>query len=196
MIKQFAGTITSFLLNENIIENEEQEIYQFGTERILKNLITIFLIGIIVTIFEAWVESLFIAIGFMPLRRSAGGYHAETLLQCNILTYLIFVLNIIIIRAVIDNISIQVYMLICFITILFIFQFAPVDHKNFVFSNKRTMRAKKVARIIVLILVTTSSSFVYIQGKINLLSLSAMMGAFTASFSIFIGSIKRKGETR
>lgn len=79
---------------------------------------------------------------------------------------------------------------------LFIFLFAPVDYKNFVFSNKRTIKAKKVVRIIVLTLVIISSSFVYIEGKINLLSLSAMMGAFTASFSIFIGSIKRRGETR
>ncbi len=37
MIRQFAGTITSFLVQDNIIVEEDRAIYQYGTEQILIN---------------------------------------------------------------------------------------------------------------------------------------------------------------
>jgi hypothetical protein len=37
-------------------------------------------IGMIATVFDVWLETLFIAIGFIHLSKIAGGYHTDTLL--------------------------------------------------------------------------------------------------------------------
>lgn len=194
MIKQFASIITSFLLKENIIGQDDLEIYQFGTERILKNLIVIFLVSIIATAFNVWIATIFMFAGFIILRKIAGGYHAKTLIRCNLLTFSLYAFNMVLIYTVKDSITSQGFALLCFTTILLIFIFAPVDHKNLVFSNKRMIKAKKNSRISVVILVIVSSWLVLKLDEVNIIPLSTMMGAFTASLSILVGNIKRRRE--
>jgi accessory gene regulator B len=194
MIKQFADTITSFLLKEAIINEEDREIYQFGTARILKDIIIILMIGTMATVFNAWVETIFITIGFLPLRRIAGGYHADTLLGCNVITVSVYLMNLIIIRAMSDYITIDYFVMLSVMTIILIFKYAPVDHRNFVFTKERAEKAKKAGKLIVLLIVITTCGYNYIESKVELVSLSTMMGAFSASISVFIGSMRRRRE--
>ncbi len=152
MIKQFADTITSFLLKEAIINEEDREIYQFGTARILKDIIIILMIGTMATLFNAWVETIFITIGFLPLRRKAGGYHADTLLGCNVITVSVYLMNLIIIRVMSDYMTIDYFVVLSVVTVIFIFKYAPVDHRNFVFTKVRADKAKKAGKLIVLLI--------------------------------------------
>lgn len=194
MIKQCSSNITSFLLKENIIVEDNKEIYQFGTERIIKNLIVICVIGLIATIFDLWIETIFNLLGFIVLRKYAGGYHSETLLRCNILTFLIYGSNMILINYFIGKLSYLHFTIICIISISLIFLFAPVDHKNLVLSTEMIRNAKIKSRISITIMIIVTSFIIYLSNEINLVSLSTMMGALTASISIFIGRLKRRRE--
>lgn len=194
MIKRFSNLITSMLLKERIIDENDMEIYQFGTRRILKNLLVLLVVCITATVFNVWVETLCLMIGFAPLRKIAGGYHADTLFGCNLVTFSTYILDLLIIRKMINYISIQVFSILCFVTIVLIFCFAPVDHKNLKFSYERQAKAKKYGRIIILSLVLILNIIIYKVGAINILSFSIILGAFTASISIFVGNIKRRRE--
>ena len=88
MIKQLSNSITSFLVQENIIEYSEAEIYSYGTEQIIINLSVFIIIGLGATMFGVWPSTIFFFTGFMPLRLVAGGYHAKTPQKCNILSLL------------------------------------------------------------------------------------------------------------
>lgn len=194
MVKKYANAITSFLLEENIITEENWEIYQFGTEKIIRNVIFILVISLISTIFNVWLETVGILIGFVPLRKIAGGYHSKTLLSCSLLTFSIYIFNLIIISVIKNDISIQAYVMLCLVAMILIFIFAPVDNMNFLFTISMESKRRKYGRIIVLTITLISSYFVFIQGKVNVLSLSTMIGVFTVSISIFIGNIKRRRE--
>ena len=194
MVKQFAGIITSFLLNENIIEQNDKEIYKFGTEQILKYFIVLVVLSILATIFKLWLVTIFISIGFIPLRLIAGGYHAKTLLRCNLLTFSVYAINMLIINFVINVMTYQIFIIICLLSVLLIFLFAPVDHKNMVFSAERMLKARKNSRVFIMTLVLFLMSLVYISGDIDIVPISMIMGAFTASISIFIGNLKRRRE--
>lgn len=194
MIKKYADAITSILLEENIITEDNWEIYQFGIERIIRNVAFILVISLISTIFNVWLETVGILIGFVPLRKIAGGYHSETLLRCSLLTFFIYIFNMIIISVIKNDISIQAYVILCLFAMILIFMFAPVDNKNFLFTISMERKRRKYGLAIVLIITLISSYFVFIQGKVNVLSLSTMMGVLTVSVSIFIGSIKRRRE--
>ena len=59
MMRQFASTITSFLIQENIIPEDDAEIYRYGTEQIFINLATFSVIGILAEMTGIWIETVF-----------------------------------------------------------------------------------------------------------------------------------------
>lgn len=194
MIKQFSGTIASFLLKENIIEQDDIEIYQFGIGQIIRNLIVILVISLIASIFKLWQETIFMMASFIIIRKYAGGYHADTLIRCNAITYIVYVTNMLLIQCFKGKLNIEWFVIIGLCSVLIVFVFAPVDHKNFTISDALMKKLKWKSRIVVTLIVTGNISITYISGKIDVILLSAMMGVVTASISIIIGNLKRKGE--
>ncbi|MBE0451626.1 MAG: accessory gene regulator B family protein [Clostridia bacterium] len=194
MIKKIAFDITSFLVEEKIIGNDDKEIYQYGTEQILINSLTLAVIGIISVIMFSWVQALFWMIGMLPIRALAGGYHASTPFNCNVLTIAVFVLNMFIIDILINHItSVSSILILLFIYLSLVF-FAPVDHKNKVLDEIETVIAKKKSILFGITILTTCTVLIGMLGAKNVYSISIMMGALTATISLIIGSIKRGGE--
>jgi len=69
-----------------------------------------------------------------------------------------------------------------------------VDHKNKVLDENGTINAKKKSQLIGMALLITCTSLVMVLGAKNIYSISILMGALTATISLIIGSIKRRGE--
>lgn len=194
MIKQFAGTITSFLIHDYIIKEEDREIYQYGTEQIIINLIALAVVCIIAFSTNSWKQVIFWLSGMLPIRVVAGGYHASTPVRCNLLTVTIFLLNMIVINVLKKHmipIILRCFICIIFISIMF---FAPVDHKNKVLEQNEYLIAKRKSRIMGIAIVVLCLALSIILGVRNVILTSTIMGAFTASVSLIIGSIKRGGE--
>jgi accessory gene regulator B len=189
MIKQFAGTITSFLVEDNIIDDEEREIYQYGTEQILINLSMLAVIFTIAFTTKSWIQAAFWICGMLPIRAVAGGYHASTPVKCNLLTVSVFMLNMVTINFLKNYMT--MYLLIPFLCIILfsIIRFAPVDHKNKVLEQEEFLIAKRKSYISGIVIVGFCFMFALIVGISNIITISSMMGAFTASISLIIGSI-------
>lgn len=86
MISSAANNITNYLICEKVIKDDDREIYQYGFEQVfssLLNIATMLLLGIILGIIY---QSLVLILSFMALRSYSGGYHANTPLQCYLLT--------------------------------------------------------------------------------------------------------------
>lgn len=194
MIKQFANNITFFLIQENIIQEDDAEVYLYGTEQILINLITFVMIGLMATIIDVWIETVFFFVGMVPIRIVAGGYHAKTPQKCNILSVLVYVLNVFLINLLTCFMTYPFIIIICTMVLVIIFHYAPVDHKNRVLNDLESIKVSKHSKIIGIVLIVFCTSMSLLFGPRNLISLSTMMGALTASISLFIGSIVRGGE--
>lgn len=86
MISSAANNITNYLICKKVIKDDDREIYQYGFEQVfssLLNIATMLLLGIIL---GKIYQSLVLILSFMALRSYSGGYHANTLLQCYLLT--------------------------------------------------------------------------------------------------------------
>lgn len=86
MISSAANNITNYLICKKVIKDDGREIYQYGFEQVfssLLNIATMLLLGIILGIIY---QSLVLILSFMALRSYSGGYHANTPLQCYLLT--------------------------------------------------------------------------------------------------------------
>ena len=194
MIKKIAFDITSFLVEEKIIDCDDKEIYQYGTEQILINSFTLAVIYIVSVSMLSLVQAFYWMIGMLPIRAVAGGYHASTPFKCNVLTIAVFVLNMFMIDILMNHITTVSSILILFLIQLCLFFFAPVDHKNKVLDENGTINAKKKSQVIGMALLITCTALVMVLGAKNIYSISIMMGALTATISLIIGSIKRGGE--
>lgn len=86
MISSAANNITNYLICKKVIKDDGREIYQYGFEQVfssLLNIATMLLLGIIL---GKIYQSLVLILSFMALRSYSGGYHANTPLQCYLLT--------------------------------------------------------------------------------------------------------------
>ena len=86
MISSDANNITNYLICKKVIKDDDREIYQYGFEQVfssLLNIATMLLLGIIL---GKIYQSLVLILSFMALRSYSGGYHANTPLQCYLLT--------------------------------------------------------------------------------------------------------------
>ena len=194
MIKQYGNIITSFLLKEDIIKIEDKEIYMFGVVRILKYLTVLIGIGLIAIIYGLWIESLCLFIGFIPIRQISGGYHAETVMKCNLITYISYIINMLVIKITYNVMGYLPFAVLCIATIIMLFIFGPVDHKNMIFSEEEKRLAKKKGRLVLMLVTLLTVILIFVKGSVGVIPYSIMLGSFTASLSILLGSMKRKGE--
>jgi Membrane protein putatively involved in post-translational modification of the autoinducing quorum-sensing peptide len=194
MTKQIVNAITSFFVQENIVNADNVEIYQYGIEQILINLRIFIIIGMIATISDMWIETIFISLGIIPIRMVAGGYHAKTLTRCSVLTILVYTLNIFLVSLLKANISNQVIYALWIIVLLLIFAFAPIDHMNMRLNIRETILAKRNSRIIGIVLAGLSISTMILLGARNKFSLSILMGVLTAAVALCVGSIARRSK--
>ena len=73
--------IEFFVLND-IIKNEDKEIYKYALNIILSSLIHIATVMILGLCFNLLIESLVFYFAYIVIRKFAGGYHANTQLRC------------------------------------------------------------------------------------------------------------------
>jgi len=194
MIKQFAGTITSFLVHDNIIDEDDQEIYQYGTEQILINISMLAVIFVIALTTNSWIHTIFWLCGMLPIRAIAGGYHASSPIKCNLLTVSVFIINIVTINLLKNYMTIYLLLFFLGLILFSVFRFAPVDHKNKVLKQEEYLIAKRKSYITGTAIVGLCLILALVVGVRSIITISTMMGAFTASISLIIGSIKRGGE--
>ena len=155
---------------------------------------TFVVIGILATITGTWIETIFFFAGLIPIRMVAGGYHAKTPRRCNVLTFSVYIANMILIHLMGNHmmylLSYTGYAIILTIILLF----APVDHKNRVLDGVEITKARRDSRIIGAVIIGFCMVIPALFKSENIFSTSMMMGALTASVSLFIGSLARGGE--
>lgn len=161
------------LEEKGVIQGEEIEIYSFGLECLFLKLITLISYLIIAVIIKKLYEFVIIMFVFVPLRRSAGGYHAKTRFGC----YLVSCLTLIVILFI-SSINIEQYMLIILLMvadIIFCFM-SPVDNENKRMEDNEIIyfrvRTRKIVVVINIIYV-----FLTVFGfeRINIMVISGMM---------------------
>lgn len=194
MIKQFATTITSFLIHENITEESDSEIYQYGLEQLLINLRMFLIISLIAFFVDMMMETIFIFIGLIPIRMIAGGYHAKTPLRCSLLTISVYLLDLVLVITLSNYAANYYILLIGMVSFILIFRFAPVDNKNKRLNHKEFIKSKLQSRMIILILSGLCIIYILLFRRINTIVISTIIGILTAALSLVIAIMKRGGD--
>ena len=128
MLKELSNKITKKLVDINIIEAADSELYEYGFWQggvLFFNFLTVVLLGIL---FNMLLESMIFLVFYGVLRTIAGGYHARTQNTCYILSIILMMVVLIMLKTFHWN-----TILCCILTILsisVIFILAPVQDEN------------------------------------------------------------------
>lgn len=130
-----------------IISEEETEIYQFGMECLALKLIHIISYLCIAICLKMLPESIVVGCVLIPLRRSAGGYHAKTRIRC----YMFSCFYVFIILCVIKIVTNQlVWWVALALADIIIFYKSPIDNDNKRLDKKEIDYYRKKSRYILI----------------------------------------------
>lgn len=167
MITALAQIISGYLIKNKIIDNTKLDIYIYGFEIMISNIICFGMGLVIGAVCSEFIECILFLIVFILLRRYCGGYHAETYLKCDI----IFMINILLVMLMLKFISaysLFFHFIIAIISIIFIILLAPVENKYKPLTQKEKKRHKILAIITNILIISVSSAMYFIITKFAL----------------------------
>ncbi|WP_075727415.1 accessory gene regulator ArgB-like protein [Tissierella creatinophila] len=178
--------MTSYLVINGIIEDEEREIYSYGLHQgllIIINIMTTLFIGFLFK--EVW-EIIVFMIAYIPLRTYGGGYHAKTELRCYFLSVSLIIASLLLIKFIpITKISL---LTLSSISGVVVYIFAPVEDKNKILNEMENKIYKRKTRIILSVEILVAL-LLYILG-FEIFSLIISVAIFMVSLMIIAGRIK------
>lgn len=159
MLLQLSKRIVSGWSNSEIIMKEHEGAYVYGVQLLLSTLINISCIALISTAVGcsfAWIPFL---LGFIPIRVTAGGYHAKTPLLCSIIFCGMYSIGIVLLEAINDAALIPVCLLnsIAAIVIVYLYSPLPAQNKPLVQAERGKKRDLSIAIVFVLFLIMVVS---------------------------------------
>lgn len=191
MITSLAQFITGYLIKNNIIDNTKFDIYIYGFEIMISNIIC-FSIGLIIgVIFSQLIEIIIFLIVFSLMRRYCGGYHADTYLKCDS----IFAINIFVVMTLtrmISRYSIYAHFIIVCISFISILFLAPVENKYKPLTIEDKKKHKLSAIILAFMVIIISSILYFIKIQYSIITDMALI---TVAISMIIEVLKKGCES-
>ena len=188
MLKRLSNKITKKLVDINVIEEADSELYEYGFWQggvLFFNFLTVVLLGIL---FNMLLESMIFLVFYGVLRTIAGGYHARTQNTCYILSIILMMVVLIMLKTFHWN-----TILCCILTILsisVIFILAPVQDENKLLDETEKKIFKKLSRVISL-LYGFIIFLLFLLNK-NELAYCVVISLFTISIMLIIGEIRNE----
>ncbi|NFV13924.1 accessory regulator AgrB [Clostridium sporogenes] len=186
MVLSISEKIVDKLIDGNIIEREDKDLYTYGFHQgflIIFNILTAIAIGLL---FKMVWESLVFLMAYIPLRSYAGGYHARTPLRCYMFSLIIIIMVLLGIKFIYWNSIICIIVTFCAASIIFALQ--PVEDENKPLDKKERVVYKKRTKSILLVLIGIGLVFWFFDNE--QISITIIMALFVIAFMLILGKIK------
>jgi len=191
MLSVLAKKLSILFIQANIVKQEDYEIYAYSFELLLSTVLNFMMLAIVALMTKRLLETACFVIGFIPVRRFAGGYHAKTHFRClSILLVTYFAL-----LTILTLMSADIYrvstILNIFVSAVIIWMISPVGDRNKPLSEKEKHYYRRQSRVTMLVYaaVIIPVSFV-IRTRIEVFCIS--FGILAVSVSLVAAWVKNK----
>lgn len=138
--------IVGFLLRNDAIDPDDRDVYEYGLYVLLADILDIGATLIIALLLRILPQTILYHAVFIPLRRSAGGFHASTRIRCFVLSLATWLLAMWLVEL---TAGVQAISIACStLTLAAVWRFAPVEHENNPLSGDEMIRLRRKSRII------------------------------------------------
>lgn len=150
MFKSYASKVTSFLINNREIDEDDYEVYRYGFEVLIAFIVNIVIVLSIGLLFNKIFYSIVFLMCYCPIRQFVGGYHANSYTKCLLIFISIFILTLTINIDI--NTGFNIYEILIFITstlsYIGIFMLAPLEHRNNPLTLADVKKYRKISKIL------------------------------------------------
>ncbi len=140
MLEKFSIAVVSRLKSDGVIEESIEDIYVYGVQVMMSNLIGIISSLLIGIMFSALVEVIVFLVSFIITRRFTGGFHASNSVVCFLITCLSVIVAIAIGKYC--YIPSSVCITVGVISTLVVIFLAPIENKNKILTDGIKKRCK------------------------------------------------------
>lgn len=178
---------TKKLVFHQIISEEDGDLYKFGMECLILKIAHCISYLWIAACFHLVPELIVIGCVLIPLRRSAGGYHAKTKTGCYLFSCCYISIILLLSQMEINQFLLWGLLALCDCIIFFL---SPADNENKRLDEKEKIYYRKKARII-LILANTGCMILPVIHYINIGGL-IRWGIYAAAFLLVLQKIRNQ----
>lgn len=144
MFKSLSYKFANVLIQNNIIKNEDLEIYRYGFETLVYFIVNISVVLFIGIIFDKFIHTIVFLSCYCTVRQFTGGYHARNYTECTLTFALIYLITILID----NNIDISKYryflVILMILSVYIICKIAPLEHRNKPLNEKEKKNYKRI----------------------------------------------------
>lgn len=156
MLGVISRKISACFARKGIISIKDIEVYSYGFEILISEIIGWSIIAILMIILHKYYETLVFFVTYTLIRIHAGGYHANSHLKC----FILFSISYVTIMLVGELMPVDIHSMcvigIAIINVIIIYMLAPIEHRNNVHSDKVVERKRKYSLIYAVVLSITS----------------------------------------
>lgn len=189
MLTKMAKSISSFFIKNGSIQEDDRKVYDYCFEILLSTILNLLLVIIIAIFTKTMLTTLFYITGFMVVRSTAGGYHANTHLSCASILAGTYTIYLLLLKSIATSILGMLSLLFTFIAVLLVYMLSPVEDHNKPFSREEAKQFKRKSRLWILVLALLVIALTTLLPHLRFgFSLSA--GMITVSLSLIAGKVK------
>ena len=183
--------VLKILLEEQKIQKEELELYQYCVQTMLFQCFVYGLIILLAVCMDCFATTLFYYLGFLPLRYTAGGFHARTHRGCLLLSIGIYWSSMVLLACLSTQLEKYLAAGMGISILLIVWKTAPIDHANRPFQKGELayFRRKSLQAMCFVTACSLFTSLLSVQ-----LALAILLGTFCAAISLLLGKEQRRRE--
>lgn len=135
------------LINYEILDESCREQYIYALTLRMEQVFTYSVLLVIAIITQKVMRGMVYAISFVLLRKTTGGFHAKTFVECLLGTSIMFIFILELVAPFLGNhMFAESLLLLC--SVICIIKFAPVNHPNLALTTEEKSRHKKWSRFV------------------------------------------------
>lgn len=193
-LNTFSNKTATRLCNTLKLDESLIPVYAYGLELLLAAILNILLIILVAFFFHLPYAWIFFLSAFIPLRVTAGGYHAGTHLRCTVVCLVAFILTIALANCILDTYRPVVSIISCLFNLTTVICLSPVQavQKPLTPHERHINRNRSLCLSILFCGISLLGLYRRFTSSILFFS----FGVFTAAFSQIAGKIQSTIEGR
>lgn len=182
MLGTIASRLTSYMIAQGLIPQEDEEIYVFGWTMLLLPVGSFAAILLIGALFGQLLGTAIFLLFFSFLRSYSGGWHADSFGRCFLTTLALYGCCLLIHVYLPKSSWDWALLALSLMSIFIIYRWAPMDHPNKPFRSGQKQKNKRASRITVLAQSIIILALMFWQPWLKPYLLWAALGMVVASF--------------
>ena len=192
MISQIAKKTATYFAFKEIFKHEEIPTYSYGFELLFSTLINGMGLLIISLVMNIVLETALFVIAFIPLRLTAGGYHAKHHWSCCLAINIVFLFFAILLRYMNASLLLPYVFFAIIVSTLIIWRLSPVEAINKPVSESKRKRLRERSIVIASINMAVVLICYLIPALPTIFAAYYLSGALAASLSMLAAVITVK----